>query len=474
MKRALIAVHRWLGVPLSLFFALWFPSAVGTMYWDFPTVTPQDRLARSAPIDPQAIAVTPAAALAAAGIDGAPADLRLNTFDGRPVYRIASGRRTVVVFGDTGAVRGDAAADVIRRAASRWTGRPEADARMDAVTAVDQWTVQGPLRTLRPLWKCTFGDGQQVYVAGATGEVVQYTTSASRLGAYLGPIPHWLYFTPLRQRQQLWTSTVIWSSGVATLAAALGLAAAIWMSAPIGRVPYRGQKRWHVVLGFVFGAGAVTWAFSGMMSMDPFASPPPAAPPIRLRDPLALEAFAARTPRQALSALAPSRVKELQWMSTLGTPAYLATLDDGTTRVVPIAGPPRTTFDGDGIAAALAAAGATVRTLDRYDAYYIDRHRRKPLPVLVATTRASRVYVDPATATVVATYGPGDWSKRWLYHGLHSLDLPWLYTRRPLWDALVIALMAGGTALSITSLTLAWRVARGFRRSPSMPRPATR
>jgi len=47
---------------------------------------------------------------------------------------------------------------------------------------------------------------------------------------------------------------------------------------------------------------------------------------------------------------------------------------------------------------------------------------------------------------------------RWLFHGLHSLDLPWLYRHRPLWDITVIALMLGGTALCATSLVLAWRV----------------
>jgi hypothetical protein len=47
---------------------------------------------------------------------------------------------------------------------------------------------------------------------------------------------------------------------------------------------------------------------------------------------------------------------------------------------------------------------------------------------------------------------------RWLYHGLHSLDFPWLYDHRPLWDIVVIALMIGGTALSVTSLVLAWQV----------------
>jgi hypothetical protein len=46
---------------------------------------------------------------------------------------------------------------------------------------------------------------------------------------------------------------------------------------------------------------------------------------------------------------------------------------------------------------------------------------------------------------------------RWLYHGLHSLDFPFLYYRRPLWDIVVITLSIGGVLLTIASVAPAWR-----------------
>jgi hypothetical protein len=60
-----------------------------------------------------------------------------------------------------------------------------------------------------------------------------------------------------------------------------------------------------MVIGLAAGAGAVTWAYSGMLSMDPFAPPPRAADTERarqsivhaLRGPLSLDAFDARHPR---------------------------------------------------------------------------------------------------------------------------------------------------------------------------------
>jgi hypothetical protein len=47
--------------------------------------------------------------------------------------------------------------------------------------------------------------------------------------------------------------------------------------------------------------------------------------------------------------------------------------------------------------------------------------------------------------------------QRWLYHGLHSLDFPWLYERRPLWDIVVLTLCLGGATLSAIGFVLAVR-----------------
>jgi hypothetical protein len=108
-----------------------------------------------------------------------------------------------------------------------------------------------------------------------------------------------------------------------------------------------------------------------------------------------------------------------------------------------------------------ASGGASIDWLEQYDRYYLDRHRERPLPVLRVRMNDpdhSRYYIDPRTARIVGTYNARNWISRWLYHSLHSLDFPWLYNYRPLWDIVVISFMAGGTALCVTSLILAWRV----------------
>ena len=165
--------------------------------------------------------------------------------------------------------------------AAQWTHQPAAAATLLATMRlpnVDQWTVGGPNARYWPLYKFGWPDGQQVYVSSTTGEVVQYTTPALRLGSYFGAVPHWLYFVPLRRSAARWQAIVLWSSGVGILVSLLGLAVGLWMYSPrkIYRTngtpssfPYSGQKRWHTILGLAFGLFTCTWAFSGFLSMGP-------------------------------------------------------------------------------------------------------------------------------------------------------------------------------------------------------------
>jgi hypothetical protein len=102
-------------------------------------------------------------------------------------------------------------------------------ASVEEITEVDQWTLQTRLGDLSPVFKYSWPNGDQVYVSQSSGEVVQYTTTASRIGAYLGPIPHWFYFTPLRKNGPQWSRVVIWSSGIGTIAAIIGVTIGVWM-----------------------------------------------------------------------------------------------------------------------------------------------------------------------------------------------------------------------------------------------------
>ncbi len=49
------------------------------------------------------------------------------------------------------------------------------------------------------------------------------------------------------------------------------------------------------------------------------------------------------------------------------------------------------------------------------------------------------LYLDPFRGSIVRKEVSLTRINRWFYHGLHSLDFPFLYYRCPLWDAVVIS-----------------------------------
>jgi hypothetical protein len=106
--------------------------------------------------------------------------------------------------------------------------------------------------------------------------------------------------------------------------------------------------------------------------------------------------------------------------------------------------------------------------LTSYDNYYYSRDARLSLPVLrvrFADPNRTWLYVDPRRGALVRKEERRSRLERWLYHGLHSLDFPFLYNRRPLWDVVMIVLSVGGIVLSATTLLPGWRRLRRQSRS---------
>jgi hypothetical protein len=87
---------------LCLIFLLWFPSGLVMMYWDFPSISPGDRLERAPALDGSKVRLSPAEAYDTLGVAQPPTQVILLTFDGRPAYRFRAGRDTTLVYADTG------------------------------------------------------------------------------------------------------------------------------------------------------------------------------------------------------------------------------------------------------------------------------------------------------------------------------------------------------------------------------------
>jgi len=106
--------------------------------------------------------------------------------------------------------------------------------------------------------------------------------------------------------------------------------------------------------------------------------------------------------------------------------------------------------------------------LTDYDDYYhqtttsFELGRHKPayvLPVLRVRYKDENetwLYFTPSLGQMVK-FDKLDRANRWVYYGLHAMDWPGLFNRRPLWDIVTIALLAGLAAISITTLLPAYR-----------------
>ncbi len=468
--RTLVYTHRWLGIALSAVFAVWFASGLVMIYVRMPALDPAERLAALAPIDSAAVTIGP-------GVVSAEAQrLTLAMLDGRPVYHVTTDVGARTVFADTGEaltpLTAAGALSIARSFASPGHGL-HYDARIEAP---DQWTFS--VRTQLPLHRIAVDDGEatRLYVAERSGDVVMKTTASGRRWGWLGAVPHWLYFAPLRRQPALWSALVIGLSLAGTVTALAGFSWGIWRFSPFRRfrlkdrhyrTPYAGVTRRHHYAGLVCGVATIAWVFSGLLSMDPWNWSPSTAPtraqregvshgPLRPADVTlaalqrGLDAFGFAKPKQV-------EIIRFHGQHYLRAPAGLVALD---TR----AQGPDAAFNADRMLGAAhdAMPGVPIEGvywMSEYDAYYYRRDGQLDLPVLRVRYRDPQrtwLYLDPRLGAIVRKEERLSRVNRWLYHGLHSLDFPFLYYRRPLWDLVVIGLSLGGLFVSATAMWQAY------------------
>ena len=513
-RRVLIYTHRWLGIAGSLLFIVWFASGIVLMYAGMPVLAPGERLARAPALDLSTARIDVGEAAVRAGF--APARIVVGMHGDRPVYRFAGAGGWTTIYADTGEAAGGLRPEQALEIARRFVPEHAGTARHDAwLTAPDQWTLQS--LAFFPLHRVRLGDeaATVLYVSDRTAEPVLETTRRGRLWAYLGAVPHWLYFTPLRSRAAVWSDLVIGLSMLGCLLALSGIVWGLWrvtvsaayrLRGGASHSPYAGLMRWHHYAGLVFGLFTFTWVFSGGLSMDPWSwHPGTGATAAQSRaltgGPLRLGPLTVDGLRAGVAAIGESfRPKELEVLQLANEPHLLAVDSAGAApaglalpttlatlrsqapaqRLVSMLHPERGAFVrfSDARIEAMAAAampGAAIEEaawLRAYDAYYYDRSRRRSLPVFRVTygdADATWLYFDPYRGAIARKEERLTRANRWLYRALHGLDFPSLYTRRPLWDAIVIGLSLGGIFLSATSVSQGWRRLRRHARRVRLP-----
>ena len=401
---------------------------------------------------------------------------------GRPAYRFDG----ATVFADTGERLPPLGPEEAREVARRFTKAPASAVVYDRMIAKpDQWMLIA--RQFLPAHKLRVSDraGTELYVEQRTAEVAMVTTRRSRALAWIGAIPHWFYLPALRIDRPLWEAVIVWTSAIGCLIAITGLLLGAtqfrWRRARRAqpRIPYVGWLRWHYLTGVVFGLVTLTWVFSGLLSVQPFAWMTVRGLEVRSEalgggrlvlgdfppvDRAAWERVTAGRPVKEITLL---RIDgEAHYEVHLGRASEASANRVGQARLVVAANtlqPRRGPFEAQPLLRQLRAAlpavpivGAT--QLESYDGYYYGRGAdRPPLPVIrvrFADPMRTWIYVDPVVNRIVGSVHRYSRLERWLFNGLHSLDFAFWYDRRPLWDVGLIALMLGGLASSGIGLWL--------------------
>ena len=127
-----------MGVSLCLLFLSWFASGIVLMYWDYPVVSEADRLSRAPVLDATGIRLSPKEGYARLQTNLQPDQVKLGTFDGRPVYRFRFGDSESIVSAVDGETQMEFPPEMTLRIASSWTGQPAGDAKVEENTEEDQ------------------------------------------------------------------------------------------------------------------------------------------------------------------------------------------------------------------------------------------------------------------------------------------------------------------------------------------------
>lgn len=469
LKRWLFLTHRWLGIGSCLLFAVWFVSGLIMVYIPYPSLKGDEWLAGQAPVDWGRVAIDPQAARRLAG-DTVPRQLALEMRGAEPVWRVQTWQGVEQVFSAvTGLPLGPAEEAEARAIAEGSTGLPVE--RMEQVWN-DQWTIAERYDRHRPLWKARIRapDAPWIYISSTTGRVVLDTTAWERGWNWIGTVPHWIYFTTLREHQTVWRQAVIWLSGPATVAAIAGL----WLGVlrmrlgrrryKAGRVtPYAGWMKWHHLTGLAGGFLLILWIFSGWLSVDPghfFAGkgPSPARqmafvgalpPPAPLHE-LARAAGDAR--RVVFSSAAGYGLARVEW-------AVGETLLLDAVTLTPTKGGGERALDR--LSLLYPSTGATGSTLvTQPDSYWYALHGERPLPVLrvyLDDEAGTWLHIHPATGELLGTLDRKGRLYRWMFDLPHLWDAPFLLERPLLREMWIWFFSLLGLAVSVTGVWIGWR-----------------
>ncbi len=471
-KRIIYSIHRVLGTILSILFLIWFLSGFVMIYHTFPKVSNLDKFAYMSPVQIESCTMN---SILNTYTDSTITKLVLKNFAEKPVFELTTPNGVYQEYTDTGMQNTPKLTyHILENYASRWS--QGAIIRVDTLRELEQWIPFSRLKKDFPIYKFHFDDNKehQLYVSSKSGEALQFTDKNSRFWSWLGAIPHWIYFTSLRQNGETWTNLVVSLSGLGCFMCIAGIAIGIWSYVNQYRrkkkleTPY--QKfvyKWHHILGFVFGLFVFTFVFSGMMSLANVPQwlvkehNPSIAKQLHTPQQIRFDNYILDY-RKILEAY-PQQVKSIEWDAFGNKSLYktiienrLVTIDASSSEIELLS------LNDNEIITYLSQIHnepITVSLMEEYDNYYVGLTDHLPLPVYKAEVQDadnSTYYINPKNASV-RYFNNNSKARKWMYQGLHSFKFKFLAEHPFLWNIVMWTVMIGGTIVSVTGVWLGFR-----------------
>ena len=456
----LFEIHKITGLSIAVFFSMWFVTGIVLVYHPYPKVSEKIMLKKKETL-PSSL---PELSSVLSKVDGKVKSLSLKQFQGQTLFSFDEAP--------------DITFDVVEKVAKHWIDAPIK--RVDTLRQREQWVLFTKYDKELPIYKFYFDDAQkhELFISGRTAEVLQMTTSRQRLWAWLGAIPHKFYIPCIRRDVDVWQNMVAIMSGICLIAALTGwlLGILLWIKRyqkkHIWQNPYKKRwYRWHFSFGLVFGIFLIGWALSGIFAMQRV---PQWMVPMegdysfktsRLwgRGLLPMEAY--QLDYRKLKDTYPD-LKEVEWLRFADIPTYRVItgqddflVDASTDEIKSLQIPEETIVKG-----LKKVHGEEVEMkvslLNEFDNYYLSRRVDLELPVYkieVADANGSLYYVNPSTG-YVRYLNNNKIVRKWLFNGIHYLDIDWLVARPWLWYTCIWVLCGGCLVVCISGLVLAWRV----------------
>ncbi len=475
-----LKLHKITGSLLSLMFVIWFASGIVLIFHGFPHASRKDRFMHLQTFTSRQLANLQAPSSDFKG------KITLELAYGKPVYRVSKGRRAEDVFGaQTLAPVTSFTKDQAEQLAADFTHSTVKDTTMQ--DDLSQWIPWSYYEPLLPFYKCTINDKAHtvLYISEKTGAIVQQTTLKSRVWAYLGAIPHWIYLVQLRRHVTAWRWLMIALASGGVVVSLTGIVVGIYRKKKKGITPYKKfWFKWHHWFGYFFGVFIFTFILSGLFSIltvPNWLAGVNSNKTVAIQWDKAAPAIKAKnlTPQEILQAVEKKEgVRKIEWQTIFNIPAYFIYYDDYRHPEIYLSIKDQVKkhsgFSVDEInhraTSLFSELSPRVIVQQQYDSYYYDSKMfYRPLPVYKIECNDARktwLYIDPATGKKISKMTRNSRLRRWLYKGLHTFNFPFLQKHETLRITLLLVISISGLIVSISGLVLSKRFFKQGNISP--------